>query len=263
MEKMIMLLVIDVGNSHTVLGLYEGEELRDHWRVITGNYRTADELRILYSMLLQTSDVRPRDVTGCCVSSVVPALNHSLAQVSRDAFGVEPLMVGPGVKTGLSLQIENPKEVGADRIVNAVGAIAEYSGSLIIVDFGTATTFDAVTAKAEWRGGVIIPGLQLSADALFEQCAKLPQVEIAVPSHVIGRDTVSNIRSGLTFGYADMVDGLVRRMAAEMASEPKVIATGGLAHIIAQVGTSIDVVDPWLTLKGLKAVYRRNEQLAA
>lgn len=258
-----MLLVIDAGNSHTVLGLYEGEKLIDHWRVVTGNYRTADELRILFAMLLQTSGLSPKAVTGCCISSVVPQINHALLQVSREAFGVEPLMVGPGVKTGLSLKIDNPKEVGADRIVNAVGGLAEYPGPLIIVDFGTATTFDAVTANAEWRGGVIIPGLQLSADALFEHCAKLPRVDISRPASVIGKDTVSNIRSGLTYGYADMVAGLVKRIAAEMDGAPKAVATGGLAGVIAEIGGGIDVVDPWLTLKGLKAVYRRNQQAAA
>jgi type III pantothenate kinase len=257
-----MLLVIDVGNSNTVLGLYDGDELRGHWRVVTTNYRTGDELRILFSMLLSSGGFNVKEIRGCCVSSVVPQLNPALSQVSRDTFGCEALMVGPGVKTGLVLQCDNPKEVGADRIVNAVGALEEHEGPLIIVDFGTATTFDAVTAKGEWKGGVIVPGVMLSAEALFEHCAKLPQIEIAVPAHVIGRDTVSNIRSGLTYGYTDMVDGLARRMAAEMGGDPKVIATGGLASMIASISSEIDVVDPELTLKGLKAVYRKNERVA-
>lgn len=257
-----MLLVIDVGNSNTVLGLYEGDVLRGDWRVVTTNYRTGDELRILFSMLLTSGGFDIKAVTGCCVSSVVPQLNAALAQVSRDAFGVEALMVGPGVKTGLVLQCDNPKEVGADRIVNAVGALEEHDGPLIIIDFGTATTFDAVSARAEWKGGVIVPGVMLSAEALFDRCAKLPQIEIAVPQHVIGRDTVSNIRSGLTYGYTDMVDGLTRRMAAELGGTPTVIATGGLASMIASISATIDVVDPLLTLKGLKAVYRRNERAA-
>jgi len=257
-----MLLVIDVGNSNTVLGLYDGDTLRGDWRVVTTNYRTSDELRILFGMLLSSSGFDSKSITGVCVSSVVPQLNAALAQVGRDAFGVEALMVGPGVKTGLILQCDNPKEVGADRIVNAVGALEEHEGPLIIIDFGTATTFDAITAKGEWKGGVIVPGVMLSAEALFERCAKLPQVEIAVPQHVIGRDTVSNIRSGLTYGYTDMVDGLVRRMAEELGGTPTVVATGGLAPMIAGISSTINVVDPLLTLKGLKAVFRKNERAA-
>lgn len=257
-----MLLVIDVGNSNTVIGLFEGAELRANWRVVTTNYRTADELRILFLMLLQVDHIDPEAVTGCCISSVVPQLNLALQQVARDAFHVEPLMVGPGVKTGLTLQIDNPKEVGADRIANSVGAIEEYPGALIIVDFGTATSFDVVTSKAEWRGGIIFPGIQLAADALFEHCAKLPRVEISTPPQVIGKDTVSNIRSGLTYGYADLVDGLVRRLAKEMEEAPTVIATGGLAPVIAAVASTIDIVDPQLTLKGLRAVFRKNERNA-
>jgi len=255
-----MLLVIDVGNSHTVLGLYEDDTLRGHWRVVTNNYRTGDELRILFSMLLQGEGVRPDAITGCCISSVVPQLNLALIDMCQATLGLAPLMVGPGVKTGLQLQCDNPKEVGADRIVNAVGAIETHEGPLIIIDFGTATTFDAVTAKAEWRGGAIVPGVQLSAEALFEHCAKLPRVELSRPGPAIGRDTAGNIRSGIIYGYADLVDGLVRRFGAEMGGRPKVIATGGLAALIAGVATSIDVVDPMLTLKGLKAVYRRNQK---
>ncbi len=253
-----MLLVVDVGNSHTVLGLYEGRDLVGKWRVISANYRTGDELFILLSMLLQSIRVDPKSITGCCVSSVVPQLNASLEYVSRHAFEVEPLMVEPGVKTGIVLQCDNPKEVGADRIANAAGALSEYEGPLIIIDFGTATTFDVVTERAEWQGGVIAPGVQLSADALFERCAKLPQVNITAPKSVIGRDTVTNIQIGLTYGYADMVDGLVDRISLEMKSTPKVIATGGLAKTIAKVGKRIDVVDNLLSLKGLRVIYERN-----
>lgn len=258
-----MLLVIDVGNSHTVLGLYEGTSLEGQWRVGTNNYRTGDELRILFTMLLRAEGVEPASITGCCISSVVPDLNMALQEVCGAAFGLTPLMVGPGVKTGLQLQCDNPKEVGADRIVNAVGALEEYEGALIIVDFGTALTFDAVTAKAEWCGGAIVPGVQLSAEALFEHCAKLPRVEISKPPSVIGRDTVTNIRAGLTYGYAELVDGLVRRFAEEMGGSPKVVATGGIATLMADVCTSIDVVDPYLTLKGLRAVYEKNQRAGA
>jgi len=253
-----MLLVVDVGNSHMVLGLYDGATLRGHWRVVTSNYRTGDEMHILLMMLFQSIGVQPEQIQGCCVASVVPQVNASLYHVSKLAFGFAPLMVEPGVKTGLVLQCDNPKEVGADRIVNAVAAIEEYHGPLIVIDFGTATTFDAVTAKGEWQGGVIVPGVQLSADALFERCAKLPRVEVVKPPAVIGRDTVNNIRSGLTFGYADMVDGLVGRMAEEMKSAPKVVATGGLSKVIASVSHRINIVDPLLTLKGLRAVYEKN-----
>ena len=253
-----MLLVVDVGNSHTVLGLYEGETLRGRWRIFTSNYRTGDELHILLAMLFQSIGVDMKAIRGCCISSVVPQLNLALQQVSENAFGFSPLMVGPGIKTGLVLQCDNPKEVGADRIVNAVGAIDEYKGALIVIDFGTATTFDVVTAHAEWRGGVIVPGVQLSADALFEHCAKLPKVEIITPPSVIGRDTISSIRTGLTYGYADLVDGLVQRIGEEMETKPTVVATGGLAKVIAEVAHHIDKVDPLLTLKGLKAVYKKN-----
>lgn len=258
-----MLLVIDVGNSHTVLGLYKEDTLQGQWRVVTNNYRTGDELRILFSMLLQGEGVKPDAIDGCCISSVVPQLNMALQEVCQTAFGVTPLMVGPGVKTGLQLQCDNPKEVGADRIVNAVGATESYEGALIIIDFGTATTFDAVTEKSEWRGGAIVPGVQLSAEALFEHCAKLPRVELSKPQQAIGRDTAGNIRSGLIFGYADLVDGLVRRFSEEMGGKPTVVATGGLASLIGDVGKSIDVIDPLLTLSGLKAVYRRNTKVTS
>jgi type III pantothenate kinase len=178
--------------------------------------------------------------------------------MSRNQFGVEPLMVGPGIKTGIQLHIENPKEMGADRLVNDVAAIDEYEGALIVIDFGTATTLDYISENSEFKGGIIMPGIQLSADALFEHCAKLPRVEILTPSKVVGRDTVSNIRSGLTYGYADMVDGLVRRISEETNSKPTVIATGGLAPIIAQSTRSIDIVDPLLTMKGLRSIYYKN-----
>lgn len=258
-----MLLVMDVGNSNIVLGLYEGDTLRAHWRCVTGNYRTGDELRVFLTMLLREEGLSPRSVSGCCVSSVVPALNMALLQLAADTFHTEAVFVGPGVKTGLVIQVENPKEVGADRIVNAVGALEAYAGPLIVIDFGTATTFDAITERAEYRGGVIVPGIQTSADALFEKCAKLPHVEIVTPPQVIGRDTVAHIRAGLTYGYADMVDGLVRRMALEMETGPTVVATGGFAPLMAKLASSIQHVDPFLTLKGLKAVYRRNERASA
>lgn len=258
-----MLLVVDVGNSNTVIGLYDGEELVAHWRLATENYRTSDELRVFLTMLMQQGGHDPQTVTGCCISSVVPQLNDALLRVASHGFGIDPVLVEPGIRTGLKLQNENPKEVGADRIVNAVAAVEEYEGDRLIVDFGTATTFTYVTAKAEYKGGIILPGIRLSANALFERCAKLPRVEISVPETVIGRDTVSNIRSGLTYGYAEMVQGLVRRISEETETTPLVIATGGLSGVIAEVTTVIDVHDPLLTMKGLRAIYHKNERVSA
>jgi type III pantothenate kinase len=257
-----MLLVIDVGNSNTVVGLYEGAELRADWRLIT-YHRTADELRVLLITLLQQAGYAAESVTGCCISSVVPPINTALHQLSQKAFGVEPVVVGPGVKTGLVIQMENPKEVGADRIVNAVGALEDHTGPLVVVDFGTATTFDVISEKSEYRGGIIVPGIGISADALFEKCAKLPRVDVVKPSSVIGRDTISSIRSGLTYGYADLVDGLIARIAEEMKARPAVIATGGMAPLIAELAKRIDFVDPLLTLKGLKSIYYKNERALA
>ena len=262
-----MLLVMDVGNSHTVVGLYDGGALRAHWRIVTASNRTSDELRVLVMMLLQQENVTADAVTACCVSSVVPQTNMAIQQMCAEGLGVKgsgvkPLMIEPGIKTGLKIQTENPKEVGADRIVNAVAAIEEYDGPFIIIDFGTATTFDYITENAEYKGGIILPGIQVSADALFQRCAKLPKVEIAVPERVIGRNTVDSIRSGLTYGYADMVSGLVRRMSNEMESAPTVIATGGLADVMSTVTDCFDVVDPLLALKGLAAIYLKNEKVA-
>jgi type III pantothenate kinase len=254
-----MLLVMDVGNSHMVLGLYEGDSLRANWRIVTTNYKTADELRILLTMLLNQEGVQASEISGACISSVVPQFNQALQEVSREAFGIEPTLVEPGTKTGLKLHNENPKEVGADRIVNAVAAREQHTGPLIVIDFGTATTFDYITENSEYKGGIIVPGIQLSADALFEHCAKLPKVELLIPETVVGRNTVSCIRSGLTYGYADLVDGLVRRISEEMGTDPFVIATGGLATIIAEIASSIDQVDDLLTLKGLKFIHEKNE----
>lgn len=253
-----MLLVMDVGNSNTVIGLYEGETLRSHWRVFTSTYRTMDEFRILLGLLLGQEDLNFKSVRGCCISSVVPQLNSVLAQVGQ-SLADDTIMVGPGIKTGLILQYENPHDVGADRIVNSVAAVAEYGKvPLVVIDFGTATTFDVVTAKAEYRGGIIVPGIQVSSEALFQRCARLPKVDIAKPASVVGRNTVDSIRSGLTYGYADMVDGIVERIAKEMGVKPTVIATGGLANVIAEVSNRIEHVDPLLTLKGLNVIFRKN-----
>ena len=255
-----MLLVINANNTNMAFGLYDEENLREHWCLPTATYTTSDELRVGLSMLLQNADVKPADIQGCCVASVVPHLNRAITGMCEDSFNFKPLTVAPGIKTGLKLNVDNPKEVGADRIANSVGALQDHAAPLIIVDLGTATTFDVINEEEQWCGGAIVPGIQLSADALFARCAKLPQVEITVPKNVIGRDTVSNIRSGLTFGYAELVDGLIRRIAQEMKASPTVIATGGLALLIAPISEKIDIVDPLLTIKGLKAIYTKNEQ---
>ena len=258
-----MLVVIDAGNSNVVIGLYKSDALVTHWRIMTAGYRTADELRIQFGMLMHEAGYNPKEVTGCCISSVVPQLNSALVQVAHDAFRVEPIMVEPGIRTGVKLHTENPKELGADRLVNAVGAAEEYPGEKIIVDFGTATTLDYITAANEYKGGIILAGIQLSANALFEHCAKLPRVDVAVPEKAIGRNTVDAISSGLTYGYAEMIDGLVRRMSREMGGKPRVIATGGLAESIGPLSATINVVDPLLTMKGLKAIYFKNAKVAA
>jgi type III pantothenate kinase len=258
-----MLIVVDVGNSNTVIGVYENDTLKGSWRIVTGNYRTSDELRVMFTTLLQQDGIVMEHIEGCCISSVVPQVNTALQHVSRKAFGVEPVMVEPGIKTGLKLHNENPKELGADRLVNAVAAVDEHDGALIIIDFGTATTFDYISENAEYKGGIIVPGIQLSADALFEHCAKLPRVDISIPDHVIGRNTVSNIRSGLTYGYADLVDGLVRRMSVETDSTPTVIATGGLSGVIAKASSTIQIVDPLLSMKGLLSIYKKNARVHA
>lgn len=260
-----MLLVINVNNTHTALGLFEdskapsGENLIARWRIKT-DPRTTDETRVLLTMLLQQEGIDPKGINGCCIASVVPPVNFSLEKACRRTLELDPLFVGPGVRTGLVIQVENPKELGADRIVNAVAGLTEYGGPLIIVDFGTATTFDVVTGQGEYRGGVIVPGIQISADALFERCAKLSRIEIAKPPKVIGRNTVDHIRAGLTYGYAEMADGLIRRITNEMAGKPTVVATGGFAVLMSDTATLIDHVDPLLPLKGLGIVYARNQQ---
>lgn len=255
-----MLLVIEVGNTNTKLGLYEGAALVAHWRVKTGKYETLDEFRMLIAMLLHQDGLDKASITGCCISSVVPQFNQALDTACTTVFGVPPLFVGPGVKTGLTIQVENPKEVGADRICSSVGALADHEAPLVVIDFGTATTFDAIYENNEYRGGVIVPGLEISAAALFEKCAKLPKVDIAIPPNVIGRDTVTNIRSGLTYGYAAMVDGLVRRMEEEIGQKTTVIAAGGFASLMAEVSETIEHIDDLLTLKGLRAIYERNQR---
>lgn len=253
-----MLLVIDVGNTQTVMGVYDGEKLLVDWRLSTDISRSGDEFWVILRNLFREADLDTDMIDGICISSVVPQLQVVLEDVCARYFKSDPIVVEPGVKTGLSILYDNPREVGADRIVNSVGGIDLYGCPLVLVDFGTATTFDAVSEKAEYLGGAIVPGITISAEALFQHAAKLHRVELIAPQTVIGKDTSSSIRSGLIFGYAELVDGMVRRIKKEMGGNPKVIATGGNASIIAEHSTEIDEVCPLLTLVGLRIIYEKN-----
>jgi len=252
-----VLLAIDVGNTTTVIGVFDGDRLVGDWSVSTDVSKTADEYGVLLRSLF--AETVPRDaVDGICMSCVVPPVLGVLEEMSRRIFSVHPLTIGPGIKTGLSILYDNPREVGADRIVNAVAGVEEYGAPLVIVDFGTATTFCAISANAEYLGGVIVPGMNISLQALFQRAAKLPRVEFIKPPTVITRDTVSAIQAGLIYGYTDLVDGIVRRVKAELPGDPKVIGTGGLVEIIAAESKTIEHVDKLLTLKGLRLIYAKN-----
>jgi type III pantothenate kinase len=253
-----VLLAIDVGNTNTVLGVFEGQRLLQSWRIETNHARTGDEYGILVRQLFSLTGVDHRQVHAVAVSSVVPPMAFTLRQMVTRYFQVEPLFVGPGVKTGMPILYENPREVGADRVVNAVAAFEKWKSALIVVDFGTATTFDAVTPKGEYLGGAICPGVTISMEALFRAASKLPRVEFQRPPHVVGRNTVHSIQSGLVFGYVGLVDGICVRMAEELGTRPKVVATGGLASLVAGISTAITEVDEQLTLDGLRIIHERN-----
>lgn len=252
-----MLLVVDVGNTNTVLGLMDGLEVRHTFRISTDE-RTTDELGMLILALFAHHGIAAREIDGAIISTVVPASLYTIEKAVRRYLGVEALVVGRGLKTGMKVRTDNPREVGADRIVNAVAAVHGWGGPAIVVDFGTATTFDCVNERGEYVGGAIAPGFKISEEALFEKTAKLPSVEVERPPRAIGTNTVHAIQSGLLFGYVGLVDELVRRLREELGGAATVVATGGLAALVGAESRTIEHVDRFLTLKGLALVYARN-----
>ncbi|WP_166245685.1 type III pantothenate kinase [Paenibacillus turpanensis] len=254
-----MIFVMDVGNTNIVLGLYEGKELRYHWRISTNRSATVDEYGMIIYNLFGHSRLSMSEIQGVIISSVVPPLTPTLERTCAKYFGKEPLIVGPGVKTGLNIRYENPREVGADRIVNAVAAMELYGPPLIIVDFGTATTFCYIDENGQYIGGAIAPGIGISTEALYQRAAKLPRIELVKPKSTVGRNTVTSMQAGIIYGYAGQVDGIVQRMEEEFGTKTKVIATGGLAELISGESRTITTVNPLLTLQGLQIIYERNQ----
>lgn len=253
-----MLLVIDVGNTNIVLGIFKDQELVDHWRVSTDRLRTTDEYGVLIRHLFYLNGVNSEEIDAIIISSVVPPVMPTLERMCQRYFGLTPLVIGPGVKTGMDIKYDNPREVGADRIVNAVAAYEKFGGPVIIIDFGTATTFCAVDKKGTYLGGAICPGIGISTDALVQRTAKLPRIEVVQAEKVICRNTVESMQAGVFYGFVGQVDGIVTRMRRELGCKAKVVATGGLAVIVAPATDAIDVVEPMLMLEGLKIIYDRN-----
>ncbi len=259
-----MLLTLDVGNTNTVLGLYRlaSDELITHWRISTLRTQTADEYGVLFLNLFAMRKVEATEVSAIIISSVVPPLESTLRQVCERYFNLKPMFVEPGIKTGMPILVDNPTEVGADRLVNSVAAFGRYGGPCIVVDFGTATTFDVISAKGEYMGGAIAPGLAISAEALFARAARLSRVDVKKPAKVVGTNTVAAVQSGLYYGYIGLVDGILERILNETrgpdSAAAKIIATGGLAHLILDDSRFIQTVDDMLTIDGLRLIYERN-----
>jgi type III pantothenate kinase len=253
-----MILVIDVGNTNVVLGLFKGEQMVHHYRISTDRSATADEYGILMYNMFQHAGVALDQIEGIIISSVVPPLMFALESLCKKYFNKEPFIVGPGIKTGLNIKYENPREVGADRIVNAVAAIELYGAPLIVIDFGTATTFDYIDEKGHYIGGAISPGIGISTEALYQRASKLPRIELVKPKSVVGRNSIHSMQAGIIYGYAGQVDGIVNRIKQEFGNQPKVIATGGLAELIADESSTIEEINPLLTLQGLRIIYERN-----
>ncbi|MBX6377810.1 MAG: type III pantothenate kinase [Clostridia bacterium] len=253
-----MLLAVDIGNTNVVLGLYRGEDLVAHWRLSSHPVRTADEYGLLLADLLEHKGYTVSDLTGVAVASVVPALTQAFQAMCGDYLGMAPLIIGPGVRTGMPIRYENPREVGADRIVNAVAAYEKVRGAVVVIDFGTATTFDVVSAAGEYLGGAIAPGIGVSTEALFARAAKLPRVELVRPPSVIGRNTITSMQAGIVYGFAGQVDHLVTCIRQELGTPAEALATGGLAPLIAGVSQTIRRIEPFLTLEGIRLIYERN-----
>jgi type III pantothenate kinase len=256
-----MIFVVDVGNTNIVLGVYDDDKLLHHWRIFTNRNSTDDEYGMLVKALFNDANIQVEQLNGVIISSVVPPLILPLEQMCKKYLNKEPLIIGPGIKTGLDIRVENPKELGADRIVNAIAAIGLYGSPLIVVDFGTATTFCYIDEKGQYLGGAIAPGIGISTEALYQRAAKLPRIELVKPKSVIGKNTITHMQSGIIFGFVGQVDGIVMRMKKEKQADPTVIATGGLAELIASESSTIDIVNPILTLEGLRMIYERNVSL--
>jgi len=255
-----MLLAIDIGNTNIVIGIYEQQRLKCHWRVASDRQKTADEYGLLLCQLGYYQGIEPRAIEAVVVASVVPTLTQVFATMVEKQFKCQLLVIGPGVKTGMPICFENPREVGADRIVNGVAVYELYGGPAIVVDFGTATTFDAISVQGEYLGGAIAPGVGIATEALFARAAKLPRVELVRPPRVIGRNTVASMQAGIVYGFIGQVEGIVSRMKAEMGGRSVVVATGGLAEFIGTEVSCIDKIDPMLTLEGLRIIYERNSK---